>query len=265
MEPVTSRQNALVRRLRDLARARDGETVLLDGPHLLEEALASGVPLDVVVFAEDAATGRLAGLVSRCEPFVPRLVVVPPALLHAASPVRTSSGVAAIARLRPRSLDEALTAAPQLLLLLDAVQDPGNVGAIIRAAEACGATAVIVGPGSADPFGWKALRGSMGSAFRLPVVTVSHLAATLATVRAAGVRSFAAVPRGGSPLRAADLAGPSAIVLGGEGPGLPAAVLDAVDERISIEMRPPVESLNVSIAAALVAYEAARQRADVAV
>ena len=136
MEPVTSRQNPLVRRLRDLARERDGDTVLLDGPHLLEEALASGVPLDVVVFAEDAAAGRLADLASRCEGFVPRLVVMPPALLQAASPVRTTSGVVAIARLRPRSLDEALRAAPPLLLLLDAVQDPGNVGAIIRAAEA---------------------------------------------------------------------------------------------------------------------------------
>ncbi len=162
-------------------------------------------------------------------------------------------------------MDEALAPAPQLVLFLDGVQDPGNVGAIIRAAEGTGATAVITGSGTADPRGWKALRGSMGSTFRLPVASADSLATALAAARAAGLHLFAAVPRGGTPLADANLTRPAGIVLGGEGAGLPAGTIAGTDEALTIAMRPPVESLNVAIAAALVLYEASRQRADVIV
>ena len=148
-----------------------------------------------------------------------------------------------------------------MVLLLNQVQDPGNVGAIIRAAEACGATGVVAGEGTADPFGWKALRGAMGSTFRLPVASGQTLADAVGSARAAGLRVFATAARDGTPLAACDLRGPSAILFGGEGAGLPQDLLDASDERLTIPMRPPVESLNVAIAAALVLYEAARQRA----
>ena len=147
-----------------------------------------------------------------------------------------------------------------MVLMLSQVQDPGNVGAIIRAAEACGATGVVAGEGTADPFGWKALRGAMGSTFRLPVASGQTLADAVASARAAGLRVFATAAREGTPLAACDLRGPSAILFGGEGAGLPQDLLDASDERLTIPMRPPVESLNVAIAAALVLYEAARQR-----
>ena len=199
VEHVTSRQNPLVRRFRDLARGdRPGEDALLDGPHLVEEALAAGIRLEVVAFAFDAAQGRFAPLAARCSSAGARVVTVPDVVLGAMSPVRTASPVVAIARLRPATLDEALAPAPQLVLFLDGVQDPGNVGAIIRAAEGTGATAVITGSGTADPRGWKALRGSMGSTFRLPVASADSLATALAAARAAGLHLFAAVPRGGT-------------------------------------------------------------------
>jgi TrmH family RNA methyltransferase len=113
---------------------------------------------------------------------------------------------------------------------------------------------------SADPFGWKALRGAMGSTFRLPLVR-EPLDLALETARAARTRVVATIPRGGTPLPECDLRGPVAILLGGEGAGLPAAWLDAADGRLTIPMRGKVESLNVAIAAALILYEASRQRA----
>lgn len=267
MEHVSSRQNAIVRRFRDIARGqRSGPELLLDGPHLLEEALAAGVELEIVAFAADAAEGRLAPLAARCTGAAGRVVTVTGSVMDALSPVKQPSGVVAIGSLAPASLEHALAAgALPLVLVLDAVQDPGNVGAIIRAAEACGASAVIAGPGTADPFGWKALRGSMGSAFRLPIATVEELAPALAAVRAAKLRVFATVPRGGTPLRRANLAQPAAIVVGGEGPGVAESVIAGADEEVTIEMRAPVESLNVSVAAALIVYEAFRQRSNVAV
>jgi TrmH family RNA methyltransferase len=264
---LTSRQNPIVKRFREAGRARRLQDVaLLDGPHLVGEALDAGVQLDVVAFASTAADGRLSSLAGRCRAAGIQVVTAPDSLIAAMSPVATSSGVVALARLRPVSAGAILTAdSPQLVLLLDGVQDPGNVGAIIRVADACGATGVIAGPGTADPFGWKALRGSMGSAFRVPVATAASLVATIDAARAAGLHLFATSPRDGTPLDRADLRRPAIVLLGGEGAGLAQPLFDAADERLTIPMRPPVESLNVSIAAALVLYEAARQRAHVAV
>ena len=266
MENVSSRQNAVVKRFRGLVQKRLGRAVLLDGAHLVEEALAAGVELEVVAFAADAADGRLTPLVQRCAETAKRVLTVSGNVMDAISPVKQPSGVVAIASLAPASLERALAAgAPPFILVLDAVQDPGNVGAIVRAAEACGASAVIAGPGTADPFGWKALRGSMGSAFRLPIAVVEDLGSALAAVRAAKLRVFATVPRGGTPLHRANLAQAAAIVVGGEGPGVAESVLAGADEQVTIEMRAPVESLNVSVAAALIVYEASRQRSNVAV
>lgn len=263
MEHVTSRNNPLVKQFRAVAReGRLGDLVLLDGPHLVEEALNSSVPLQVVVFAAEAAGGRLAPLAERAARTGTRIVTMPDSLLSAISPVRQASGVVALANAEAASVDAALSARPpQLVVVLDNVQDPGNVGAIIRTAEACGATAAITGPGSADPFGWKALRGSMGSALRLPIARVPRLDDAIHAGRTAGLRIFTTVPRGGTPLAAADLSGPTAIIVGGEGAGLPTDVIAAADDSVTIEMHGPVESLNVSVAAAIVLYEASRQRA----
>jgi TrmH family RNA methyltransferase len=266
VERVTSRSNALVKRFRDIARAgRIDDTTLLDGVHLLEEALRSRLALEVVAFSDEAAV-RHAALVAECERSRARVVTMPSALADMVTPVHHGSGVVALARMAALRLEEVIAIAPpQLILVLDGVQDPGNVGAMVRTAEACGATAVIAAPGSADPRGWKALRGSMGSAFRVPIAATEDTRSAVAAIRRGGIRSFAMVPRGGMPLHRADLAAPSAILLGGEGAGLSPELSDVADEQLTIEMRPPVESLNVSVAAALVLYEASRQRADVTV
>jgi TrmH family RNA methyltransferase len=264
VEHISSRQNAVVKRFRELARSGAGEgLMLLDGAHLIEEALASGVRLEVVAFGERHVPGRLATLLARVRAAGAHAVSVTDAVLAALSPVQNPSGVAAIAQRRAVSPQDVFGRPPQLVLMLSDVQDPGNVGAIVRAAEGCGATGVVIGEGSADPFGWKALRGSMGSAFRVPLAIADRLAASVRDAKNAGLRVFATVPRAGTPLPAADLRGAAAILLGGEGPGLPQALLDAADDRLTIPMRPPVESLNVAIAAAVILYEASRQRSHV--
>jgi len=144
------------------------------------------------------------------------------------------------------------------------VQDPGNLGAIIRAADAGGATGVIAAGASADPFGWKALRGAMGSAFRLAVVREPDVQAACARVRDAGLALVATAAAGGQPPDILDLSGPIALVLGSEGRGLDTALMDAADARASIPMRAGVDSLNVAVTAALLVYEARRQRAHAA-
>jgi TrmH family RNA methyltransferase len=261
MERIASRHNPIVKRFREVARSGSSAgAMLLDGEHLLEEALAAGVPIEVAAFADRPGNDALTRLAARSARAGARTVQVTDQVLAAMSPVKNPSGVVALATLRRAEASALLTGPEALVLLLHEIQDPGNVGAVIRVSEACGVTGVVTSEGSADPFGWTALRGAMGSTFRMPILDRQPLNDAIERARAAGIRVFATVPTGGTSLPHADLRGPSAVLLGGEGPGLPDALADTADERLTIPMRPPVESLNVATAAALIVYEAARQR-----
>jgi TrmH family RNA methyltransferase len=260
VERITSRQNALVAQYRALARARADDLLLLDGPHLVGEALDAGITLRHAMAAADAAARpEIAHLLDRLQRTAVPVASGSATVMDAVSPVRSSSDIVAIG-VRPRTLPAAGGAERGPWILLSDIQDPGNLGAIVRVAEAAGASGVLVAGQSADPFGWKALRGSMGSALRLPVSTVSEIDRSVADARRRGMRVLATVPRGGTSIFEADLTGPVALLIGGEGPGLPAAIVDAADARITIPMESPVESLNAAAAAAIALYEARRQR-----
>jgi RNA methyltransferase, TrmH family len=271
MRRISSRQNPLVARFRELARGRGSSgAILLDGEHLVEEALNAGVQLETVAFAERLVQTRAEHLITRVERSGADVVRVPEQVLAAMSPARQPSGIVAIARHGAATIDEVLSGRqqraasreqPDLVLLLDGVQDPGNVGAIVRAADGCGATAVIATEGTADPFGWKALRGAMGSTFRVPTASKQPPREAVTQLKSAGLTLLAAVPQGGRPISEVDLSRPLGILLGAEGAGLSEAMVAAADELVTIPMRPPVESLNVAITAALILYEASQQRA----
>ncbi len=263
MEPITSRQNPIVRACRALARGQRDHEILLEGRRLVEDALAAGVALRVVAVSARSLAERdpaLDGLLARLEAARVRVVSATPAVMAAMSPVRTPSGVVALAEIAPAPLEHVFAGELPMVFILAGVQDPGNVGAVIRAADAAGATGIVTSPDTADPFGWKALRGAMGSTFRLPVAAGVEVGRAVATARLYGLRVVAAAARGGRCLDELDLAGPTAILLGREGAGLDPDAAALADERVSIPMRPPVESLNVAVSAALLAYEAARQR-----
>src|SRR5919197_4765714 len=214
MERITSRQNAIVKRFRDLARASGGATtgeVLLDGAHLVQEALACGVPVEVAAFSDrevGAALSPLARIASDVKKHGGRVLTVTDQVLAAISPVQHPSGVVAIAHAQPPDLRAAFAGAPQLVLVLAGLQDPGNVGAIVRTAAAFGASGIVTIEGSANPFGWKALRGAMGGTFRVPVAARGTLGDLMAGARDARARLVAALPRGGTPLGHVDLRRP---------------------------------------------------------
>jgi RNA methyltransferase, TrmH family len=274
MERISSRQHAVVKRFRDLARASRTATggqsadVLLDGAHLVQEALACDIHVEIAAFSHPHIANLLsplARLAKDVETRGGRVVSVTEQVLTAMSPVEHPSGVVAIARARPADV-RAVMASPTdlpLVLVLAGVQDPGNVGAIVRTAAAFGASGVVAIEGSANPFSWKALRGAMGGTFRLPIAARGTLSDVVASANELGVRLVAAVPRGGTPLPKLNLREPTAIVLGGEGAGVPPATMAAVHETVTIPMQAPVESLNVAIAGAVILYEATRQRQDI--
>jgi RNA methyltransferase, TrmH family len=181
-------------------------------------------------------------------------------IMDAISPVRSSSSIVALADRRAISDGQLYTGEAPLVVVAIDLQDPGNVGAIVRVAEAAGATGVIAAAASANPWGWKALRGSMGSALRLPIMHGVAADTAVADARGRGCRVVAAVPRDGQSVFDADLTGPIAVLIGGEGRGLAPFLLDAADVRVTIPMQPPVESLNAAVTAAVILYEARRQR-----
>jgi TrmH family RNA methyltransferase len=182
-------------------------------------------------------------------------------VIDAASPVRSSSGIVAIADWTPSALSDLFDPPPALALGLLDVQEPGNVGAVVRSADALGGTGVAALDRTANPSGWKALRGAMGSTFRLPVARASFEEA-LVTARRSGARVLAAVAAGARPLTETDLRRPILVLLGNEGAGLPEAVVNQADEQVTIPMRPGVSSLNVAVTAAVIVYEARRQRGN---
>jgi TrmH family RNA methyltransferase len=264
MRIVTSRQNPIVRTFRDAAETPDGSggRVLLDGAHLVREAHAARATFEQVAVAAsrlDAATeeGTLAQALAREGVDV---VAAADHVFAAVSPVKSPSGIVAIARRAPASPADICAHDPSFVLAAVDVQDPGNVGSLLRAAEALGVTGAFICGRSANPFSWKALRGSMGSALRLPVLGGMAPDAALACMTAAGLRTIAAVPRGGQDPDAVDWRGRVGLLLGGEGPGLPEEIARTCESRVTIPMAAPVESLNVAVAAAILVYAARRQR-----
>ena len=240
MRRIESATNPLVKTLRRLAHPSKREAqFLLEGKKLVAAALASGTEIETIVVSS-AYRGAPPPNASTIELDDP--------LFRNVSTLESPEGILAIAR-RPS------LAAPRsgLIAVAAGIQDPGNLGAIARVVEATGAAGLIVLKGSTDPFGPKAVRGSMGSVLRVPVCEVSD------TSELEGFRKIALVPRGGSDYRETDWASPCAVVLGGESAGIDDEMLSRCDAKVSIPMHGEVESLNVATAAALVLYEATRR------
>ena len=263
MKSISSRQNPIVREFRALADAPDptGTRLLLDGVHLVRDAHAARLPLEIVAVAASrlespTEEGELARALERDGVTV---IEVADTVFPAVSPVKTPGGIAAIATRAAVAATDICRGTGFLVAAVD-VQDPGNLGSIVRAAEAGGVTGMFVAGASANPFSWKALRGSMGSALRLPIVDGMQPTSVLTCMKKSGLRAIAAIARGGTDPDAIDWRGNVGLLVGGEGPGLSDDLIASCDERTTIPMAEGVESLNVAVSAGILVYAARRQR-----
>ena len=259
---IEGRHNPLVKQLRQaFSRAELTETgdCAIEGLRILEEAIRSGLRFSVVFFRESAP--QIGAQVDT--------LLLPDKLFDSLVPSESPQGVAALVRLKEFSLDDVLeTERLQVgpIVVLAGLQDPGNLGTILRSSEAFGSAGVILGEGTVSPFNSKVVRASAGSVFRLPVIHghgksgAAKLEEVSEKLRARGVRLIATSSHKGTSLDQADLKGAVAIFFGNEGSGLPREVMAKMDESIVIPHTAQVESLNAGVAASIVLYEAARQR-----
>jgi TrmH family RNA methyltransferase len=236
---------------------------------ILEEAIRSGLRFSAVFFRESAQ--------ERAERLLPQIgaqvetLLLPDKLFDSLVPSESPQGVAALVRLKEFSLGdvmERVQVGP--IVVLAGLQDPGNLGTILRSAEAFGSAGVVLGEGTVSPFNSKVVRASAGSVFRLPVIhgqahkqgksASGKLEEVSEKLRSQGVRLIATSSHKGTPLDQVDLKGATAIFFGNEGAGLPRDVMAKMDEVIVIPHAPQVESINAGVAASIVLYEAARQR-----
>ncbi|MEO6191625.1 MAG: RNA methyltransferase [Thermoanaerobaculia bacterium] len=236
---------------------------MLEGPHLVAEALAAGLVLEEVLatpgFLDTPEGRRLAHLLSRLPGLAGSPLEVSPEVLDELTDADSPRGLLAVALLPRSGVASLPVETDRPYLYLDGLQDPGNLGALARVAEAAGAAGLALSPGCVHPNHPRALRASAGSLLRLPVAVGVEPEALDAHLAAAHPRWAALVPRDGEDLYHAPLAGTLVLAVGAEGPGLSPALLDRAGLRLTIPMAAAVESLNATVAAALVLFEVRRR------
>jgi len=283
---ISSRENKWLKKFRAGLRGvgpNSGEPIAAEGPKLVEEGVRAGLETEALLVSEtgERQLERILRAASESESGIPRsrIFKTTDKLFESVAGTETPQGVAALFLAREWSFEEVLRGradcdgayrsdAP-LVIVMAGVQDPGNVGTIVRSAEAFGASGVVATRGTADPWSPKALRASAGSALRLPLLRGIAGPVLLAQMRMAGVKILAAGAKPTDAVSAkvtdedfsmADMRGPCAIFIGNEGAGVPSEVGHAADGWISIAMSEDVESLNAGVAASVILFEAARQR-----
>jgi RNA methyltransferase, TrmH family len=255
---VNSRQNSLVK---DLRRAFQHSELVeghcaIEGVRVIEEAIRSGLRLKALFFA-DSAEPRMHKLLPQISSHV-EVIALPDDVFSSAIATETPQGVAALVRW-PEFSWKSLPDKPDLLLLgTVGVQDPGNLGTIIRSADAFGADAVLLGEKTVSEFNPKAVRASAGSSFRLPTIHVKLSKAE--ELKSRNVRIAVTSSHKGQPIHEVDLNGSIAVLIGSEGAGMSKEYIALADEFINVPHSPKVESLNAAIAASVILYEAQRQR-----
>lgn len=264
LRPVSSRHNTLIKQVRRaFAQGEltpEGECAV-EGVRIVEEAIRSSLHPSAVLVSESgqARAGRLLPqLADRVE-----ILLLPDKLFTSVVPSETPQGVAGLVRVKTFALPELLGAGGSgsaLVVVVAGVQDPGNLGTILRSAEAFGASGVLLGENTVSAYNSKVVRASAGSIFRIPLVK-QDLKTALPSLREQGLRLLATSSHKGTPVSDARLTSPLALLVGSEGAGLAREIMAQVDDIVAIPHSPQVESLNAGVAASIVLYEAARQRA----
>jgi TrmH family RNA methyltransferase len=260
---ITSSSNVRIRRLRELMREGSADSmnrVPIEGIKLVREALKSRLEVKEIYVAQNRIEeSSIQGILKQAERFSPEVVLVEDRIFRALADTETPQGIVALVKLPQFQLDDVIRHSP-LVLIAHQLQDPGNLGTLIRSAEAFGVSAVVLTENTVSFLNQKTVRGSAGSLFRIPILSGFKLTGLIESLREHGFKLVAASPCGDRDFREVDYQGSIAVFIGNEGRGLTSDLLDKVDLKVKIPLAIAVESLNVAIAASIILCEAARQR-----
>ena len=259
---ITSRDNSLLRQARRVRDGKETELIFIEGLRLAEEAQLSGLEIEAAIFSDELARKeRVASSLQTIEAVSERTATVSEKLLESISYTKTPQGIVLLAR-RPQTGKEQLSATAKgaLLVVLHQINNPVNVGAILRPAEAAGASGVITTKNTSDPFSPKSLRGAMGAAFRIPLWSGPEYFEVIEWCRNRELQILCSAATGPVSYTDLDWSMSTALVLGPESTGLTVDEIAQADQSVSIPMAGSAESLNVSVAAGILLFEAARQR-----
>jgi TrmH family RNA methyltransferase len=264
IDTITSRDNSLLRQARAVRDGKIDDLIYVEGLRLCEEAQRSNLTIEALIVSEELLRKeRAAGAIAELSRVSKRTASVSEKLLESISYTKTPQGIVVLAE-RPESSEDRLAESVEanpLLVVLHQINNPVNVGAILRTAEAAGATGVITTQNTSDPFSPKSLRGAMGSAFRLPIWSGPSYDEAIKWCRERGVVTACADAKATTDYTDLDWTKSSALLLGPESTGFTAEELMNADQKVKIPMKGLAESLNVSVAAGILLFEAARQRA----
>jgi len=263
IKPVTSRDNALLRLARAVRDGKNTEYIFVEGLRLCEEALRSALEIEAVVVSEELLRKeRAATAIAELDQAAKRSASVSEKLLESISYTKTPQGIVVLAR-RPASSEERFASAAgknSLIVVLHQINNPVNVGAVLRTAEAAGADGVIATRNTSDPFSAKSLRGAMGSAFRLPIWNGPTYEEVIEWCRKREIETVCTDTDAPLAHTEFDWTRATALIMGPESTGLTDVETASATQIVRIPMHGAVESLNVSVAAGILLFEAARQR-----
>src|SRR5678815_2390376 len=263
IDRITSRDNSLLREARSVRDGKIEELIFVEGLRLCEEAQRSNLTIEAVIVSEELMRKeRAAQAIAELSRVSKRTASVSEKLLESISYTKTPQGIVILAD-RPDSSEQRLSAsitANPLLVVLHQINNPVNVGAILRTAEAAGATGVIATRNTSDPFSPKSLRGAMGSAFRLPIWAGPAYEEVVTWCRERAIATVCSDAEADTDYTNLDWTKASALLLGPESTGFTAEELMHADRKVKIPMQGMAESLNVSVAAGILLFESARQR-----
>ncbi|KAB3535417.1 RNA methyltransferase [Alkaliphilus pronyensis] len=260
---ITSEQNVIIKHIKGLRLKKNRQkhkNYIIEGVRAINEAIKNNVALEKVIFSKTLYS--VEGGKSLLKQVEEKLsaIEITPELMKKLSDTENPQGIIALAKIKDNSLADIIISPKDLVVVLDRIQDPGNLGTIIRTAEAAGAKAVILTKGSVDPYNTKTIRGTMGALFHVPIIICNEDQEWLQFIKDNRIRLIASDVEAPKSYNDIEYTGRIAIIIGNEGNGIRRELLNEADEAVKIPIYGKIESLNASVAAALLIYKAIEGR-----
>lgn len=265
MEIIKSKDNKLIKHIKKLGLKKyrqENNQFIIEGIRFVEEAASAGASIKHCLFSDSLKSERAEQLLAKIRNSSTNMHMVEENIIQDICDTKTPQGIVAVIEKRDYSLDDFLSSS-DFIIIVDRIQDPGNLGTIIRTADAANADSIVLSDGTVDPYSPKVLRSTMGSIFHLPLIICTDILDSLNILKSRGFSICAASLDGNTMYYKENYIGKTAIVIGNEGSGIDSNIKRYADKLVKIPMPGRAESLNAAVAAGILMFEVVRQRVHI--